>query len=131
MKILNLLLIAYGIVLLAILHTTLLFCGGEHCIVSFEKPPVSSEIAYHLRVTISALLPFELKTMQVIAQWIVIGEIMLFFIWIIKRLQEVICCMIWIVIAFLVAMSLLAFFSHSNLSRIVSQTVAGSNLVSQ
>lgn len=73
MKILNVLLIAYGVVLLGILHATLLFCGGEHCIVSFDKPPVSNQIAYQLRVAISALLPFELKLLQVIAQWIVIG----------------------------------------------------------
>ena len=73
MKVINLLLIAYGIVLLSILHATLLFCGGEHCIISFEKPPVPQEVAYNLRVGISALLPFELKTLQVIAQWIVIG----------------------------------------------------------
>jgi hypothetical protein len=131
MKLLNLVLIAYSFVLIAILHTTLLFCGGGHCIVSFEKPPVSNEIAYHLRVTISALLPFELKTMQVMAQWIVIGEIMLVFIWTIKRLQNIICYMVWVVLAFLIVIALLAFFSHNNLSKMVSETVASSNLVSQ
>lgn len=64
---------AYILATLILLHLTLLYCGGPHCIFPMEKPPVSPELGYQIRRAISALLPFEIKTMQIWAQWIIVG----------------------------------------------------------
>jgi hypothetical protein len=72
MKFLNWVLAAYFLVLLLLIHSTLFFCGGSHCIIAVERPPLPDEVAYRLRLAISSLLPYELKTMQALAQWLVL-----------------------------------------------------------
>ncbi len=73
MKLINWFILSYVLAMLLLLHSTLFYCGGPHCIFTFERPPLSPEVSYRIRLAISAFLPFEINTMQIWAQWLVLG----------------------------------------------------------
>jgi hypothetical protein len=73
LHIINKVAIAYCLVLLLLVHATLFFCGDDHCVFFVERPPLPPEVAYHTRIFISTMLPFDMRTMQILAQWLVIG----------------------------------------------------------
>ena len=111
MGIFKLITYSYIFVVIVLLHGTLLYCGEPHCIVPFERPPVSSEVGYFIRRAISALLPFELKIMQKIAQWLIVGEIMIIFLWTMNLVQKIICYVFWIIFALALTLGVLMYLS--------------------
>lgn len=115
MNIVGWLIAAYLVAILILLHATLLFCSDSHCVYVFDKPPVSIEVGFQIRRAIANLLPYEMKLMQTWAQWIVVGEIMLVFLYVLKIASKILWYLIWLMMAFLITIIIIAFLSNANL----------------
>jgi hypothetical protein len=114
MSIVRWIIVAYLFAALILLHATLLFCSDDHCVFLMEKPPVSAEIGYQLRRGISAMLPYDMKTMQLWAQWLIVGEIMLLFLYIIRIISKLFWYALWVGIAFTITMIIVMYLSSGN-----------------
>lgn len=106
--------VAYLMAALLLLHATLLFCSEDHCVFIMEKPPVSLEMGYQLRRGISAMLPYEMKTMQLWAQWLIVGEIMLLLLFILRLITKLFWYALWIGLAFTTTMAIVTYMSSGN-----------------
>ena len=128
MSILKLIASSYVIAVLLLLHATLLFCGEPHCIVPFDKPPVAPAVGYQIRQAISALLPFELKMMQKIAQWLIVGEIMFIILWIMNFIQKILCYLVWVLFALVLTFAILMYLSSNSFLEQTSDLIVNNGL---
>jgi hypothetical protein len=90
MNILNKIVIAYLIVVLVLVHCSLFFCDESHCLYLVSKLPISRESAYYIRVGISTLIPIGFKSIQLLAQWIILIEACIIVYYLFRIIQTII-----------------------------------------
>ena len=61
-----------------VLHCSLIFCTGSHCVYPINKNLLVAEVALYFPSEFFNMIPVELKTLQLLAQWLVIIEAVFF-----------------------------------------------------
>lgn len=107
MNIINKLVLAYFVAILVLVNCSLLFCDDkEHCLYPLKELPVSKETAYFIRVSISNFIPLKFKTIQQIAQWVVlieIGLVLYFVMALLRSIVSFICQLFFLLALFAIA----------------------------
>lgn len=101
MSLIKVLFIGYLIFVMVLLHSSLLFCTQSHCIIPLTRPPLSPEYAYYIRYALVNLLPFSIKTVQDLAQWLVVIELVFLFWWFLQLIKKAIFMLFEIIFLFL------------------------------
>jgi hypothetical protein len=57
-----------------VLHCSLLFCTGSHCVYPVDGNLLIARAALHFPSEFFDMIPTELKTLQLLAQWLIIVE---------------------------------------------------------
>ena len=96
-----------GVFLLLLVHGSLLFCTDHaHCLIPFKQPPLSPVHAYYLRTAIANFLPYPIKTVQGVAQYAIMIEVLLVIWLVIKMVTKIINILIETIILIIVAFTL-------------------------
>lgn len=60
-----------------LLHCTLLFCADSHCVYPVTDSVLMQKIATYFPIELFSIVPLDLKTLQLFAQWVVLIEAVL------------------------------------------------------
>jgi hypothetical protein len=94
MNLFNQIVVGYFIVIGVLVHCSLFFCTEEHCVYEVTALPISREWAYYMRISISNLIPVSFATIQIVAQWLILFELILllgFIVSFIRRIVSFLC----------------------------------------
>jgi hypothetical protein len=57
-----------------VLHCSLFFCTESHCVYPVDGNPLIARVALYIPSEFFNMIPIELKTLQLLAQWIIVIE---------------------------------------------------------